>query len=422
MGFGIKKSNTSPIAVDFGVGCLRVAQLELEDRPRLSAWAEVRTPEELLDKEAERLAFQSGALKQAIGEAGFKGKRAMCSVSALRTIAQSVPVPRVGALTTPAVLEQLTKAAGVETFGMITRWHEVAEVTRSGQKCAEVMCVAMGRDLVTSHMRALRSAKLEPVGIHCEHAAMIRCFDQVTRRESDDTLLSLLVDLGFGSTKVAIAEGRQLLLAKTIPVGGWALDKELASLWGCSTDEAHERRMASIEELSTAGDLSQDTPAPAPSAKAEEAEPETSGGSPLRLAMLRKSTMKAAAPEQERRLGAMAPGLRGLAEGAAASAATAHADSGASSECVSMLNDEIGMFLRYFRALVPGRDIGRAIFVGGQARDIALCRRIARSIRIATHVADPMAWVVRPENEPALAGPQPGWAVALGLCVSRADL
>jgi Tfp pilus assembly PilM family ATPase len=87
-----------------------------------------------------------------------------------------------------------------------------------------------------------------------------------------------------------------------------------------------------------------------------------------------------------------------------------------------MLTDEISMFLRYFRALVPGRDIARAIFVGGQARDIALCRRIARTIRVATHVADPMAWVQRPENEPTLAGPQPGWAVALGLAVSRADL
>ena len=87
-----------------------------------------------------------------------------------------------------------------------------------------------------------------------------------------------------------------------------------------------------------------------------------------------------------------------------------------------MLTDEISMFLRYFRAVVPGREIGRAIFVGGQARDIALCRRVARTIRIATHVADPMAWVKRPENEQSLAGPQPGWAVALGLCVSKADL
>jgi Tfp pilus assembly PilM family ATPase len=422
MGFGVKKSNVSPIAVDFGVGCLRVAQLEMTERPRLSAWAEVRTPEELLDQDGERLNFQAGALKQAIGDAGFRGKRAMCSVSALRTIAQSVQVPRVGTIGTQAVLEQLAKAAGVETYGMITRWHEVAEVTRSGQKCAEIMCMAMGREIVTSHMRALRAARLEPVGIHCEHAAMIRSFDRVTQRASDETLLSLLVDLGYGSTKVAVAEGRELLLAKTIPVGGLALDKELAGLWSCTSDEAHERRMATVEELSAVGDLSQEAPAPPQGESGESGSASMSGGSPLLRAM-RMGGTKATAPEQERRIGSAAPGLRGLGE-APAQPQPAHAsgDSAMASECVSMLTDEISMFLRYFRALVPGRDIGRAIFVGGQARDIALCRRIARTIRVATHVADPMAWVQRPENEPTLAGPQPGWAVALGLAVSRADL
>lgn len=419
MGFGMKKSNTSPIAVDFGVGCLRVAQLNLDERPRLSAWAEVRTPEELLDKDEDRLNFQAGALKEAIAQAGFKGKRAMCSVSALRTIAQSVPVPRVGAIATPAVLEQLYKATGVETFGMITRWHEVAEVTRSGQKCAEVMCLAMGRDVVTSHMRAMRAAKLEPVGIHSEHAAMIRSFDRVTRRESDDTLLSLLVDMGFGATKVVIAEGRQLLLAKTIPVGGWALDKELAALWKCTPDEAHDRRMASAEELSAVGDLSQDEPAVGAEANAEPAGA-AAGASFFRG--MRRAQSTASAPPEDRRLGAVAPGLRGIGDTPAMAQASAPVDLAPASECVSMLTDEISMFLRYFRALVPGRDIGRAIFVGGQARDIALCRRIAKTIRVATHVADPMAWVARPENEPVLAGPQPGWAVALGLCVSRADL
>jgi Tfp pilus assembly PilM family ATPase len=180
--------------------------------------------------------------------------------------------------------------------------------------------------------------------------------------------------------------------------------------------------MSTVEELSAVGDLSQEVPTAAQAQGAETAGVSVAGGSPLLRAMLRGG-VKAATPEEERRLGAVAPGLRGLGD-APAHAGHGHgaSDASTSSECVSMLTDEISMFLRYFRALVPGRDIARAIFVGGQARDIALCRRIARTIRVATHVADPMAWVQRPENEPTLAGPQPGWAVALGLAVSRADL
>jgi len=416
MGLGIKRITATPIAVDFGVGCLRVAQLDGTDKPSLTAWAEIPTPEDLYDKDAERLAFQADALRTTIGSGPFKGKRAICSVPAMQTIAQSVQVQRTGPTTTSAVLEQLARASGVEPFGLIARWHEVAEVTRGGNKCAEVMCLAMHRDNVTNHMRAIRGAKLEPVGIHCEHSAMMRSFDRVTRREADESLLSLFVDLGFGSTKLVVAEGRELLLAKTIPVGGLTFDRELAERWGCTPAEAHARRMASVEEFSSTADLSQDKPVDRPHPEAADASDASSEGSPFLRAM-----RKAPNPQtkEERRMGATPPGVRGIGEpGSAASQSSDNAPANS----VSIMTDEISMFLRYFRALVPGREIGRAIFVGGQARDIALCRRVAKSIRIATHVADPMAWVQRPEHESSLAGPQPGWAVALGLCVSKADL
>ncbi|MBL8990600.1 MAG: hypothetical protein JNJ48_03365, partial [Phycisphaerae bacterium] len=95
-------------------------------------------------------------------------------------------------------------------------------------------------------------------------------------------------------------------------------------------------------------------------------------------------------------------------------------------EPLETLTDEISMCLRYYDGLFPGRRVTRAIFVGGEARHTALCQHVARALRLPAHVADPLARLARGGAEPltnvALNQPQPGWAVAVGLCLSPTDL
>lgn len=95
-------------------------------------------------------------------------------------------------------------------------------------------------------------------------------------------------------------------------------------------------------------------------------------------------------------------------------------------EAIEMLADEIGMCVRYHESLFQGRRVERAVFAGGESRDGALCREIARRLRLTAQAGDPLASVGRTGNEPAsgvdFKTPQPGWAVALGLCLSPTDL
>jgi Tfp pilus assembly PilM family ATPase len=86
----------------------------------------------------------------------------------------------------------------------------------------------------------------------------------------------------------------------------------------------------------------------------------------------------------------------------------------------------VGMCLRYHASQHAGRRVDRVIFVGSEAKQRGLCQHIARTLKLPGNMADPLARLARTGTEPAtgvdLRQPQPGWAVAMGLCMSPTDL
>ena len=95
-------------------------------------------------------------------------------------------------------------------------------------------------------------------------------------------------------------------------------------------------------------------------------------------------------------------------------------------EPLEILVDEVSMCLRYQRSLMPDKPVGRVVFVGGESRHRPLCAEIARALRLPAQGADPMSRIARSGSEPCvdvdLSQAQPGWAVALGMCLSPTDL
>jgi Tfp pilus assembly PilM family ATPase len=95
-------------------------------------------------------------------------------------------------------------------------------------------------------------------------------------------------------------------------------------------------------------------------------------------------------------------------------------------EPLETLTDEIATCLRYYESACPEKRVERTVFLGGESRQVALCQHVARAIRLPAQLADPLARVARSGEEPCagadLSGNQPGWALALGLCLSPTDL
>lgn len=397
------KTDLTPIAVDFGLASMKVLQLERGDEIGLWAAASLETPAELLEDDRGRLSFQASSLPELLKSGGFRGKRAVCSVSALHTVVQNMQIQRVPGVTLEAMAaQQAGEASGHEPGSLIVRAFEIGEITRGGHKCTEVLCVAIPRGVVMAHMTALRGARLRPVGVHSEHLAAMRSFDPITRRESDVGLTSVYIDLGYGTTNLVIAQGREMVYAKTIGVAGRTFDASLAERDGCSAVEARRRRCEfGLMPRFAAATSAVDAPAAVGALAVAGEDAEASA---------------------DRRVGATPNGMCEL---------PADADSGARepfnpAATMDALTDELSMCLRYHRALFPERSIGRAVFVGGESRQLDVCKHVARSLRLPAQIADPLTPLRRCRDRRVegldLSQPQPGWAVPFGLCLSPTDL
>lgn len=404
MPFSLLKGHAPPIAIDFGVSCLKALQVQPGETPTLLGAAMLPTPDELLDKPIDRLAFQAQSLPQLIRAGHFKGKRAVCSVSSSLAFVQHLQIQLLpGTRTGTLVAEQVRLLTGRDPSSFILRHIDVCEVNRSGSKKQEVIVIAMPRETVIHHMKAIKSAKLEPVGVHTEHMALSRAISHIQRRREDAEAVTMLIDLGYGATKVVICHGQSAVLAKTVLVGGRHLDGAIAKAERCSLSDARRRRSVS---LVTQGSPLQSAQRPLTHAASV---PSTASGG-LALA-------------EDRRTGQQ-PG--GFARVEAVSPPTGSGDSGSISGLIETIGDEVSMCLRYHRALFPDRTIDRVVMVGGGAEDTDLCAGVAESLRLPVDIADPLSSLPRGAgcraNGVDLSRPLPGWAMTFGLGVSPTDL
>lgn len=382
-----------PIAIDFGTGALKILQLAGGDPPMLVAAAGLDTPADLIPDHKRRLEFQLEALPKLIKRGGFEGKRAAAAIPAWQTSVKHIQFPRVENVP----LAQLVEAAipqqlGVDPSTLVYRFIEVAGEKGSGK--IDVIIIYVARDIVNRFMSALLASKVEPVGMHSEFICTIRAFDYLHRREGDLIQNSLYIDLGATTTKVMISHGRDLVFARTITVGGYTLDAEIAKQCAMTEEQANKARLtleASVERSPVAPPTHQST---------------------------------AVDPEKDRRKIALPAEFLGeVLEQPAVPVGPADANL---NEPLEILTDEIRMCQRYHASRFPGKKLDRVVFVGGEARHRGITQHLARALRLPAQVADPLARIARTGKEPVLgmdmAKPQPGWAVALGLCFAPTDL
>ncbi len=406
-----KPAQPLPIAIDFGVGNLKVLQVQHGPTgPALVAAACLETPDDLLANDEQRLQFQIDALPKLVRRSGFKGKRAVCAIPAWQTMCKQLKIPltdgvKLNDLIAGAIASQLN----IDPAALVFRHIDVGAPPAPGaSNKVDVICIATARELVERLMRAVMSARLEPVGMHSEFSAIVRSFEHVNRRSGDQESATLYVDIGAASTKLVIAHGTDLVFARVMEFGGRQLDALVVRQLKCELADARRERREVDAKLVAAVD--------SPASRAVE--------SKIRAATAAVVAAALAPEAEERRSGQAAPGFSGDLRGVASGDWTPpKADL---TEPLEILTDDIMHCLRYYAAQYPGRRVDKAVFVGGEARYRGLCAQIAKAIRLPAQMADPMARVTRAGTEPTvgvdLKQAQPGWAVALGMCLSPTDL
>ncbi|MBK7403388.1 MAG: pilus assembly protein PilM [Phycisphaerales bacterium] len=398
----LQRALGAPIGIDFGASSLKVLQVSSEAPPSLVTAGCVDTPENLLHNVKRRIEFQMEALPGLVQSLPLKGRRAVCAIPSALTFCKHAQFVRQDGLP-PEVLADtmLTEQLGRDATTLVRRLIEVREADRtSGTGKAEYVCLATGREVVEKLMKSMRAAKLEPVGMHSEFEALLRAFGEVNRREADANRATVYLDLGCAQTRVIIAHGTKLVFARSIELGGYALDECLSKELACTFEQARRARL-SMADLS---------PAARP-------------GAP-RVAARATGDEGGVCVEDDRRADGVAPGLT---EDVALGPSVSPAPAGASlSEPLEILTDEIGMCIRYHDAMFRQSRVTGVVFVGGEARHRGLCQHIAKTLRLPAQVADPLARFARTGSEKVvgvdLRQAQPGWTVAVGLCLSPTDL
>jgi len=406
----------SPIAVDFGSASVKVLQATVGDRPTIVAAAEIRVPDEIRGQPLEaRLDFLSDALAGVLRGGDFRGKRVVCAPPAGLMRVQHVQVA--GGDATAArgqVAATLESQLQCLPGSLIVRSREVAETARDGQVRGEHLAFAMGREDAMRHVDFFRRRGLQLVGMHGGIEAMVYAFDHLHRRSEDAELTTLYVDLGWGATKVAITHGTGTVFAKTVQLGGRHFDQVAAAALRCDPATARARRISEAF-------LRADAPVPGrPVAAPARLAPEVEAPAMLRAAMLAAEPDPVAVATDRRR--GVEPAALGVPVTPDAAAPTGGPDF---SEIIESLADELSMCLRYHGAIFPGRRVDRAVFLGGEARQLGLCRRLAAALHVHAKAGDPLARMIGPETPAGLPEPEaphPGWAVACGLLAAPVDL
>jgi Tfp pilus assembly PilM family ATPase len=397
-----------PIAIDFGSSSAKLLQVSTQgDESALVAAAEVALPEEVRGDPDRTAAFWAEAIPQALRQGKFRGKRAVVSVHSSQTLISHMQLAETeGMSREDAIKAQLQANTSATPQNVVVRSVEVCPVHRNGQARTEIICFAIAKDTVMRTIDLLKRCKIEVTGVHTEMLAMVRAFDHIHRRNGDEKLTTVYIDLGWSGTRVGVAHGKQLVFARYINIGGRHFDQLIANSLKCDLGEAQRKR------LGLPGEFLESHANPLMSVAAEAA---------TRATAVRQS-MSAAVMEDRRGSGKSPNVLRHGIRAADAPTTVSTADI---TELLDTITDELSMCLRYHHSLFRNRPIDRAIFLGGESRQAWLCQHMVKSLRVPAQLADPLARFdpTSASETPGLTlgRPQPGWAVACGLCDAPSD-
>ena len=415
-------SPSSPIGVDFGSDCLRVAQVELvENEHKLIAVASADVPPHVRNEPFARFNFFTETIRELLAQGSFRGRRVMLNLPASFMHIQHLRLPKMDE-------EALKKALAWETRGKfpfdpsqaVLRHVIAGEIFHDQEPKYEVVVMAARKDLVEQYLAAAAKARLDVVGVNVESKAVIDCFSRVYRRKADLEVATMYADIGCSASRVMIARQGRLQFARTIPIGGEHLSRAAAGALGIPLEQARvlRSRMAA-EEVEGAARLAQSVPA-APEAAAAPVQPAASEENSFALLSVtapaaEKSPVATAAGPLPVRFGEEVP----EPAGSSVPAGQRRQILEAYREPVEKLVEELSLCRRYYEATFPNQPVKRLVFVGGEANQRGMCLSIAKSLGIAAQVGDPFSRMADSAHVSVEAldrrRAQPAWAVAIGL-------
>jgi type IV pilus assembly protein PilM len=215
----------SPIGIDIGARSIKLVQLT-GDRSRLVEAARVELPpiaeQATPHDQAERIA---DGLRRGLKDRDFHGRDAVLCLSDRQLFLQSLRVSKQSGPHLDRLVAQ--EAAGRVPFPIDEteiRYLEAADVRQGDQTLREVIVFAVQRSVLKQALGIAEQARLKPVAVDVEPAALVRSYAAQFRRDDDRQARALLVHIGYSRTAALVAQADELLFVKYIDVGGQQFD------------------------------------------------------------------------------------------------------------------------------------------------------------------------------------------------------
>lgn len=217
------KRRYSPIGIDVGARALKLVQLS-GDHSRLIDAARIELPPAPENATPEQLAERiSEGLKRGLTDRDFRGRAAVVCLNDRQLFLQSVRVPKNASLDQHVAQEAAARVPfGVDEAEI--RYLEAADVRQGDQTLREVIVFAVQRAVLQQTLDVVEKARLQPVAVDVEPAALVRSYGAQYRRDDDKLARALLVHIGYTRTAAMIAQSDELLFVKYIDIGGQHLD------------------------------------------------------------------------------------------------------------------------------------------------------------------------------------------------------
>jgi len=405
MAFQMFQNQASPIAIDFGTASVKLLQVGAAEKPVVAGAAELPIPDSIRGDTEKLMAFYAEYLPDLLNKAKFKGRRAVMAVPSTKTHIQHMQLAAVEGTTVDSLAKaQLQMQLGISPDAMEVRCEEVCDIHRDGQAMKEILCFAIARDTVMRHIELLKRLKVTVVGVHTEIRALAFAFDHLARRQADESITTMILDIGWGGTKVAITHGKKVAFARYVAVGGRQFDQCMSGDLHCDIVAARKHRLEIGPNAKRQAGVASTTPARnallsvagiADSGESSSYDgPDRRGNAPRELAT------------------ALKPGTGTVGIGF--------------DPVFEQIVDELAMCARYHLARFPDRPIDRVICVGGESRQLWIGQRLANDLGLGALLGDPITRLAFDASTPTagvdLNEPQPGWSIACGLCTAPTDL
>jgi type IV pilus assembly protein PilM len=422
-------SKANPIGVDFGTDTLRLAQVQRlnegakpgDEEYKLVAAASADVPSQVRKDPAQRLQFFVETTRDLLAQGNFRGRQAILALPVASMYIQHLRTPKMAE-------EELKKALPWEARGQLPidpshalLRHVVAgDIHHDQDPKSEVILFAAARTFVEQLLASASKARLDIVGMNVEPKSIIDCFTAIYKRKNDADATSMFVDIGAGSTRAIIAQGRQIFFARSIQTGGDHFNQAAASalhttfedakmlrmqfaLSAPAMNESREKTVVEREEVPSAENsfalLSGIKPPPVAAEDAANGRGFMNAQSGTAVVDAPAPAIKTTDPDQQARI--IEQSVR---------------------DPLNRLIEELNLCRRYHEATFPNKTVDRLIFIGGEARQRSLCAHVAREMGLAAQVGDPLVRMGRISDVGIESGidrrqPQPNWSVAIGLSI-----